>query len=41
MQQTLMKIHGVRRKKSGSSRTSGLRRARWLRWTLGAASQLA
>jgi hypothetical protein len=37
----------VRRKKSGSSRTSGLCRARWLRWTLGgagpwaAASQLA
>jgi hypothetical protein len=33
MQQTRMKIHGVRRTKSGSSRTSGLCRARC--WTLG------
>ena len=38
MQQTHMKIHGVRRTKSGGSRTSGLRRAHSLRWTLGAAS---
>ncbi len=33
MQQTHMNIHGVRRTKSGSSRTSGLCRARC--WTLG------
>ncbi len=32
---THMKVHGGKRTKSGSSRTSGLRRARWLRCTLG------
>ena len=36
MQQTHMNIHGVRRKQSRGSRTSGLFcPARWLRWTLG------
>jgi hypothetical protein len=35
MQQPRMEIHGARRTKSECSRTSGLCRARWLRWTLG------